>query len=71
MVGSKVTSAHGQNYARSFVSVHVTSRSFAGSRKGELTASPSGRRGYSFANTEVQKVEAQHHRKRGACYVCH
>ena len=40
-------------------------------RKGQFTASPSGERGYSSANTEVQKVEAQHHRKRGACYVCY
>ena len=71
MVGSKVTSARGQIRARSFVSVHVTCRSFVGWSKGELTASSSGRRGYSSANTEVQKVEAQHHRKRGACYVCH
>ena len=40
---------------------------------GEKESSPPllvGEQGYSSANMEVQKVEAQHHRKRGACYVC-
>ena len=42
--------------SRSFVSVHETCRSFAGWRKGEFNASPSGRRDYTSANMEVQNV---------------